>query len=215
MVQHISPATVAGRTQAPASKSHTIRALLIASLAAGVSRVDKPLESDDATSCVETCRSLGAGLTWNDEGAYYIVDGVSGRPAAPVSTVDVGNSGTTLYLAMSTAALAEGTTTFTGDEQIQRRSAAPLLQALTDLGAPSTSNAGNGCAPLTVRGRLAGGSTSIECPTSQYLSSLLLACPLAEGDSHIEVPLLYERPYVDMTLIIGKPISRRNCKTVR
>lgn len=200
MTEHVSPAVLSGTTQAPASKSHTIRALLIASLASGVSRVDKPLESDDAASCVETCRALGAGLTRNDEGEYYLVDGVNGRPSSPAEAINVGNSGTTLYLAMGTAGLASGTTTFTGDEQIQRRSAAPLLQALSDLGAPTASEAGNGCAPITVSGRLAGGRTSIECPTSQYLSSLLLACPLADGDSEIIVPLLWERPYVDMTL---------------
>ncbi len=200
MTTHVSPAMIAGRTQAPASKSHTIRALLIASLASGISRVDKPLESDDATSCVDTCRALGATLTWNEESAYYIVEGVAGRPIAPADVIDVGNSGTTLYLAMSAAGLAEGTTTFTGDEQIQRRSAEPLLQSLNDLGATTVSQAGTGCAPITVTGRLYGGTTSIECPTSQYLSSLLLACPLADGDTEINVPLLWERPYVDMTL---------------
>ncbi|MHC4592214.1 MAG: 3-phosphoshikimate 1-carboxyvinyltransferase, partial [Planctomycetota bacterium] len=59
---------------------------------------------------------------------------------------------------------------------------------------------GNDCAPLVVGGGLRGGSVSIECPTSQYLSSLLIGCPLAQGDTTIEVPLLNEKPYVAMTL---------------
>ncbi|MFO7975697.1 MAG: 3-phosphoshikimate 1-carboxyvinyltransferase, partial [Candidatus Hydrogenedentota bacterium] len=58
----------------------------------------------------------------------------------------------------------------------------------------------NGCAPFVVEGRLRGGKTSIEAVTSQYLSSLLMAAPLADGDTEIDVPLLNEAPYVQMTL---------------
>jgi 3-phosphoshikimate 1-carboxyvinyltransferase len=114
--------------------------------------------------------------------------------------IDVGNSGTTLYLAMSVAALARGETVFTGDDQVRRRPAEPLLAALRTLGAAAHSQAGNGCAPLVVGGGLRGGLVTIECPTSQYLSSLLIACPLGSGDTTIAVPVLNERPYVAMTL---------------
>ncbi|MCJ8329212.1 MAG: 3-phosphoshikimate 1-carboxyvinyltransferase, partial [Lentisphaeria bacterium] len=58
----------------------------------------------------------------------------------------------------------------------------------------------NNFPPYRIRGGLKGGQCSIECKTSQYLSSLLLACPLAENDSTIDVPLLYEKPYVGITL---------------
>ncbi len=68
------------------------------------------------------------------------------------------------------------------------------------LGAEAISAKGNGCAPITVRGPLRGGSATLPCPTSQYLSSLLLNCPLARGSAEIIVPMLNERPYVDMTL---------------
>ncbi len=199
MIEHIQPSVVDGVCKAPASKSHTIRALLIASLAEGVSRIDHPLESDDARSCIDACRALGAEITRTDSDAL-LVAGTGGPPYASGQPIDVGNSGTTLYLAMGIAATATGLTEFTGDEQIRRRSAANLLAALTDLGARAYSRGENGCAPLTVGGGIAGGTTAIECPTSQYLSSLLLACPLAAGDCTIEVPLLWERPYVDMTL---------------
>ena len=199
MTETVYPATLSGRTQAPASKSHTIRAILIASLAEGVSRIDHPLDSEDAASCIATCRALGADIEESDRDCL-IVTGTAGRPAAPSDTIDVGNSGTTLFLAMGTAALASGTTVFTGDEQIRRRSAQNLLTALSELGASSWSHNGDGCAPLSVTGGLAGGNISLESPTSQYLSSLLLACPLATGDSSITLPLLWERPYVDMTL---------------
>jgi 3-phosphoshikimate 1-carboxyvinyltransferase len=59
---------------------------------------------------------------------------------------------------------------------------------------------GNGCAPIEICGPLRGGATTLACPTSQYLSSLLINCPLATGDSEISVPLLNEKPYVEMTL---------------
>ena len=88
----------------------------------------------------------------------------------------------------------------TGDEQIRRRPAGPLAQSLNDLGARVVSCEGNGCAPFEVEGRLKGGETSIEAVTSQYLSSLLLCTPLADADSIIHVPLLNERPYVEITL---------------
>ena len=199
MIERMTPAVVDGTCQAPASKSHTIRALLIASLAEGVSRIDHPLESNDASSCIHACRALGADIVETDREAL-LVTGTGGRPNAAGDPIDVGNSGTTLYLAMGVAATAAGLSRFTGDEQIRRRSAANLLAALADLGAQAYSHGGNGCAPLSVGGGIAGGATTIECPTSQYLSALLLACPLATGDCTIEVPLLWERPYVDMTL---------------
>jgi 3-phosphoshikimate 1-carboxyvinyltransferase len=115
--------------------------------------------------------------------------------------LDVGNSGTTLFLALAAAALGDAPITFTGDEQIARRSAAPLLDALSGLGI-AVNSAGGGCIPITVRGPWKGGRVSVSCPTSQYLSALLLAAPLAAPGliTEIEVPLLNEKPYIEMTL---------------
>lgn len=120
----------------------------------------------------------------------------------PDSIVDVGNSGTTLYLALAIAALGKGCSVFSGDAQIRRRSADSLLTALRGLGATAFSTRGNGCAPLVVGGPWKGGRVSLECPTSQYLSALLIAAPLAPQGTvtEIDVPLLNERPYIEMTL---------------
>jgi 3-phosphoshikimate 1-carboxyvinyltransferase len=191
-------ASLNGSVRIPASKSHTIRALLIATLADGESVLLDPLSSGDTKSCLQACEQLGARIT--REPGKWIVQGTGMNLAAPADMIDVGNSGTTLYLTLSVAALGNQPITFTGDYQIQRRSAQPLLDSLTDLGASATSEKNNGCAPITVCGPLKGGTTSIECPTSQYLSSLLLSCPLAEGDTEITVPLLNEQPYVEMTI---------------
>jgi len=115
--------------------------------------------------------------------------------------IDVKNSGTTLRLAVGSAALlSAGEAVFTGDDQIRRRPIGPLAHSLTDLGGRVTSTRGHGCAPIVVGGRLRGGATSIEAVTSQFLSSLLLNAPLGDGDCEIDVPLLNERPYVFITL---------------
>ena len=188
---------LSGSVAIPASKSHTIRALIIAALAHGRSEILNPLDSADTRSCVDVCRAFGAEV---DLGDVWEVTGVGGRPKSPDDVVDVGNSGTTLYFALSAAALGKGYTVFTGDEQTRRRPAQPLLDALRALGAEAYSTRGNGCAPIVVKGPMCGGRAAIRCPTSQYLSSLLLACPLARGDSQIQVLELNERPYVEMTL---------------
>ena len=189
---------LAGEVLIPGSKSHTIRGLVIGMLADGETRLLAPLVSSDTRSCAAACRALGAEVDTSDP-ACWTVRGTDGRPKAAADVVDVGNSGATLRLAMSAAALAEGLTEFTGDEQIRRRPAGPLLGALRALGATAYSKAGNDCAPLVVGGGLQGGRVSIECPTSQYLSSLLISCPLAQADTEIEIPLLNEKPYVGIT----------------
>jgi len=199
MKLHVEPSILSGGVTIPGSKSHTIRGLILGMLAPGTSVLQGPLDSSDTRSCIGACRAMGAQIECLDADTWQI-HGTGGRPLSPGAPIDVGNSGTTLYLAMTAGALADGEIEFTGDEQIRRRSAAPLLDALAQLGARAYSRAGNGCAPLIVGGGLRGGHVSIECPTSQYLSSLLIGCPLAEADTIIDVPLLHERPYVRMTM---------------
>ncbi len=194
----VTKAKIGGRVRIPASKSHTIRALVIAALAEGESRIRRPLNSADTRSSLGMCRLLGAKIEEREN--EWIVAGTGGKPAVPEDVLDAGNSGTGLYLLASAAALVPGATVFTGDYQTRRRPIGNLLAALTDLGAEAYSTRGNGCAPAVVRGPLKGGSTAIRCPTSQFLTSLLLACPLAQGDSKIEVLELNEKPYVEITL---------------
>jgi len=190
-----------GVVSIPASKSHTIRAVAIASLAKGESVIRNPLWSGDTEAAVLCYRAFGARIDTIDDKAWKVT-GLGGRIAPPAETIDVLNSGTTLRIAMGSAALAEPgeTTTFTGDEQIQSRPIAPLMQSLEDLGARCVSVKNNGKAPVRVSGQLRGGRTSIAAFTSQYLSSLLLCTPLAQADTDIEVTLLNEPGYVQMTL---------------
>ncbi len=256
----IRPGRLQGEATIPASKSHTIRALIIATLAEGESRILRPLDSGDARACVGACRALGAeieerwgepnagsapfaasaepgnhgdaggartgraragetregsgtsGVAGSGELVEIVVRGTGGRIASPARPIDVMNSGTTLYLAAGAAALGSAAITFDGDKQIRGRPIQPLLDSLERLGASASALKNNGCAPVTIRGLLSGGRTALEAHTSQYLSSLLMACPLAGGDSEIEVPLLNERPYVEMTLrwLDGQGIRYRN-----
>lgn len=195
---HVKASRLEGTVAIPGSKSHTIRALLCGLLAGGTSIIRKPLDSSDTRSCLRMVRLLGARV--REEEGLWRVEGCGGEIPVPEDVIDVGNSGTSLYLGMSLAALCEGHTIFTGDHQIRNRPAGPLLSSINDLGGKALSTRGNGMPPCVVSGRMKGGSTAIEAHTSQYLSSLLLASPCASGDTEIRVPLLNEAPYVAMTL---------------
>ncbi|NLA93327.1 MAG: 3-phosphoshikimate 1-carboxyvinyltransferase [Spirochaetales bacterium] len=175
------------------SKSHTIRALLIAAFASGESIIHNPLESEDTTACIAVCRALGATISYTNNSIKV----VGAKELPPKVDVDCQNSGTTLYLAAGLAATTASEVTVRGDEQLNARPLRELLDALTALGARVTSER-YGYPPFTIRGPLLGGKTSIECHSSQFLSALLLATPLAQGSTTLEIPLLNDRPYVEM-----------------
>jgi len=197
----VEKSKLAGTVSIPGSKSHTIRAVAIASLADGQSTIRNPLASDDTLSAVKCYRAFGATIDTTEERMWKVI-GTGGRLSIPAGIIDVGNSGTTLRIAVGSATLLEkcATVTFTGDEQICSRPLGPLLSSLNDLGAKGRSVNNDGKPPVEISGRLVGGVTTIEAVTSQYLSSLLLAAPLAAKDTHIEVTLLNEPDYVQMTL---------------
>lgn len=217
----VRPGNFTGTFRIPASKSHTIRRLLIATLAEGESFIEHPLDSLDTQSCMQICRALGADIECiyadDDSSPNPVVPGkgklvrlsvkglgigAGGKFRGTDKALDTGNSGTTLFLSMAISALGDRLFCFTGDSQIEQRSAAELLGALNGLGAKAVSARGNGCVPISIQGPLRGGRISLSCPTSQYLSGLLLAAPLAPKGTvtEIDVPLLNEKPYIGMTL---------------
>jgi len=188
-----------GSVAIPGSKSHTIRAVAIAGMADGESVIEAPLLSADALSAAECIGALGAEVA--REPGLWRVRGCGGKPRLTRSRIDTGNSGTTMNILLGLAALLpQGEVTLTGDEQIQRRPNGPLAAALNNLGAKLVSVRNTNCPPWVVSGPLRGGFTTLDAPSSQYLTSLLLACPLAAGDSEIEVLRLNEESYVEMTL---------------
>ncbi len=201
MILTVKRSCLSGPVHIPGSKSHTIRAIAIASLASKTSRIHNPLISSDALSAVGCYRSLGARIDTNRDD-LWVVEGLAGKINPQTHNIDVGNSGTTMNIGIGSCSLADPGVEIhlTGDEQIQRRPVGPILQAVNDLGAKGRCLNDNGCPPLTISGTLVGGKTTLRCTSSQYLSSLLLACPLAEGDTEIDVPLLYEPDYARITL---------------
>jgi 3-phosphoshikimate 1-carboxyvinyltransferase len=198
MLLKVRKSETCGCVRVPGSKSHTIRALFIASLAEGQSVITNPLISEDALSAVAVCRAFGAGI--ENHGDRFVVNGLGGTPKIPENIIDVGNSGTTLRFGLMTAGLIDGCTVFTGDEQIRRRPLGPLIDAMNNLGADVFSTRGNKMAPVVVRGRLKGGKTELDAVTSQYLSSILMNAPLLDYDTTVSLTRLNEIPYVEMTM---------------
>lgn len=198
MQWRVKRSNLSGTIAVPPSKSHTIRALLVASLAHGKSVVRNALVEGDGASALRVAQSLGA-LVSRDGTTVYIT-GVGGRPDAGELVCDCGNSGTSMTLFTSAAALGNVSRRFDGDSSLRRRPMRPLFDALGPLGVTIDSNGNTGDVPFTVGGPLAGGITTVNGISSQFVSSLLLSCPLARGNTTIHVTNLQERPYVEITL---------------
>jgi 3-phosphoshikimate 1-carboxyvinyltransferase len=190
---------IKGETLIPSSKSHTIRAVIFASLAEGKSIVGNPLKSGDTQAAINACSALGAEIRKKSINELEIL-GFNGNPIVKKNKINTVNSGTTTNLITSVAALTDKKIIIDGDESIRKRPVEPLLSALNNLGAKAFSINNNGCPPIEIHGKLIGGQTSLDCKSSQYLSSLLITCPLLEQDTNIEIQNLCEAPYIEMTL---------------
>jgi 3-phosphoshikimate 1-carboxyvinyltransferase len=112
--------------------------------------------------------------------------------------IDVGNSGTTLRIFSGLAATFDRAINFDGDDSIRQRPMAPLLNAMEQLGARYVSV--NGRCPLTIHGPIRGGEAEVIGTSSQFLTALLFAAPLAKGETRLNVPKLNEKPYIEITL---------------
>ena len=193
---------LSGRCLIPASKSHTIRAVLLATLAHGASMIRNPLESEDAHAARRACRAFGAKIDEEYEGGKaWRVEGIGGDPQPPEDVIDIANSGTSCRLAIGAASLGSGYSVFTGDASVRGRPMEPLLGPLRNLGAEAFSTKGDGTLPVVVRGPLRGGVTEVEGFSSQFLSSLLLCAPLSAEGVEIRPLDLRERPYAEMSLL--------------
>ena len=190
-----------GTIKIPASKSHTIRGIVIASLAKGISVLENPLYSEDTKAAIEGCRTLGA--TIHEKRNKLEIAGFDGKPKSYENLeiiINTLNSGTTTNLLAGAAALGNSKFRIIGDESVNKRPVQPLIKSLNDLGAKAYVFGFNGCPPITVKGPLKGGKTTIDAKSSQYLSSLLIACPLAKKDSIITAENVCETPYILMTI---------------
>ena len=204
-------AAAAGTVQLPGSKSISNRVLLLAGLATGTTLIHDLLESDDTRVMLAALQQLGCGL--DRDGRTLRVQGLGGRLKVHAADLFLGNAGTamrplTAALALLTA-LQGGRFSLRGVARMHERPIGGLVTALRQLGCAIDELGTPGFPPLTVHGD-PGGRLGTAAPirvrgdvSSQFLTALLLALPLASdaGDVRIEVEgELISKPYVDITL---------------
>ncbi len=192
----VKASQVNGRIAVPGSKSHTIRAVAIATMAEGTSFIRSPLISADTLAAADAARSLGAVVDMAD--GVWTVKGTGGKLKDPGRIIDMKNSGTSLRIFSGLAALADFDVAFDGDKSLRSRPMSNLLDALKPLGVVSESV--DGKCPMKLKGPLKGGHTVVNGKSSQFLTALLFAAPLAEQDCEIDVVKLNEIPYVRITM---------------
>lgn len=174
-----------GRAAAPGDKSVSHRALILAALASGESRITGLLESADVLATARAVAALGAGVHRDGEG--WRVVGTGGRFRSPDRALDLGNSGTGVRLLMGAVAGTGAVADFTGDASLSSRPMARVLDPLAAMGADCSSTGGR----LPVR--ITGGSLkpvdwSPEIASAQVKSAILLAALGAEGETVVREP---------------------------
>ena len=195
----VKSSTLSGSVMAPPSKSHTLRAILLASMARGKSKIHHYLNSPDTDAMLKACQQLGAHIkqTYND----IDIIGVAGKPSLPDDVIMVGNSGQVLRFVAAIAALIEGYVVLTGDHSVRfNRPVKPLMKGLSDLGAVCLTTKGDDHAPLIIKGPISSGSAVLEGADSQPVSGLLIASAFLEGETTIQVKNPGEKPWVGLTL---------------
>ncbi len=202
---------VAGRVRLPGSKSISNRVLLLAALCAGTTTLRDLLDSDDTRVMIDALRALGCSVGRSDDGAVTVT-GLGGRLRVHEAQLFLGNAGTAMRpLAAALAVLAAqqgGCFHLSGVARMHERPIGDLVAALRRLGCTVDELGRPGYPPLTVRGevggRLAAGEIRVRGDvSSQFLTALLLALPLAAADTARTIAVdgeLISKPYVDITL---------------
>ncbi|MFT5563144.1 MAG: 3-phosphoshikimate 1-carboxyvinyltransferase, partial [Litorivivens sp.] len=198
--------TVGGEINLPGSKSLSNRALLLAALCPDETTLINLLKSEDTERMVDALRQLGIAITLSEDYQTCTVRGNDGLFAPPNDTrFMLGNAGTAIRPLTGMLAMISGTFTIDGDEYMRERPIHHLVEALTQLGAQIEYLGKPDCPPIRVKGgKIKGGKVSVRGDiSSQYLTALLMALPLANNDS--EVTVIGEqvsKPYLDLTLDI-------------
>jgi len=190
-----------GAARPPGSKSITNRALLLAALARGTSRLTGALKSDDTLYMAEALRQMGVGIEEPDATGFVVTG--SGRLSPPGQPLFLGNAGTAVRFLTAAAALVDGEVVIDGDAHMRKRPIAPLVQALAQLGVAA--EAPSGAPPVAIHGQggFDGGRVEIDAGlSSQYVSAVMMAAAGARGP--VELALkgadIGARGYVELTL---------------
>ncbi len=185
----------------PGSKSLTNRALLLAAVAVGQSRLVNPLIADDTEVMAEALRAIGVvcDLRTGESGGEWVVQGLDGPPCCD-ATLWCGMAGTVGRFLVPMLAAGSGRFAVDAHPQLRRRPLGPLLQALAAQGAGIEGDS----LPLTVvADGLAGGDVAVDASvSSQFLSGLVMAAPLARAPTRLRFGELVSRPYLQLTLDI-------------
>ena len=194
----IKSSVAKGTVSAPPSKSYTHRAMVLGALTRSQVTLVNPLVSEDTKATIAALRNMGSEIRTVPHGISVCCEEL----VNPGTVLDAKNSGTTIRLMTGVASLLSSTTTLTGDESLQRRPMGPLVEALEQLGAQSKYLGKSGMPPLSIKGPITGNRTTIEAGvSSQFVSSVLIACLRKKGDTEIHLRgELRSRPYVDITL---------------
>lgn len=190
-----------GAVSPPGSKSITNRVLLLAGLASGESRLTGALKSDDTGYMAQALRAMGVEVREPDATTFEVRG--TGRLSAPAQPLFLGNAGTATRFLTAALALGQGHYVVDGDQHMRKRPIKPLVDALRALGVDIT--APTGCPPvhISAKGRFTSNSVVIDAGlSSQYVSALLMAAPLAGETFSITLAGgdIGARGYIDLTL---------------
>lgn len=189
----------------PGSKSLTNRALLIAALAQGATRLTNALFSDDSRYFVSCLQALGFVVRADETAATIEVEGLGGHIPADQAQLFVGNAGTAARFLTAFVALGHGDYVVDGVERMRQRPIGDLLDGLRALGVDAQAPLGNNCPPVRVRARgIVGGQVRLGARTSsQFLTALLLIGPaLQRGLDLLPDGEPISKPYLDMTVAL-------------
>ena len=197
-----------GEINLPGSKSLSNRALLLAALAEGTTTITNLLESDDTRHMLNALKQLGIQYTLSDDKTECTLVGNGGAISCDEpQELFLGNAGTAMRPLCATLCLGNGSYTLTGEPRMKERPIGHLVDALRQTGANIHYQENDGYPPLSIEATgLKGGNVEIDgAISSQFLTALLMASPMAENDMTITIiGELVSKPYIDITLDIMK-----------
>ena len=194
---------VNGSVTLPGSKSLSNRILLLAALAKGTTVVENLLDSDDIRQMLGALKHLGLQVSLNDDKTVATVQGVGGQFLTPSEPLFLGNAGTAYRPLTAVLAAVKGDYELIGEPRMEERPIGHLVDALQALGGDVRYLKNKDYPPLKiVGGQINGGNVEIDGSiSSQFLTALLMAAPLFNGDTNITIKgTLVSKPYIDITL---------------
>jgi 3-phosphoshikimate 1-carboxyvinyltransferase len=192
-----------GTVRLPGSKSISNRVLLLAALAKGTTIVRALLDSDDTRVMLDALRALGVGVARVSDSDDYEITGVGGAFPVKQAELFLGNAGTAFRSLTAACALSGGEYVLKGVARMHERPIGDLVDALRKLGARIDYLGQEGFPPLKIHpAELAGDTTEVRGNvSSQFLTGLLMALPLRQRNTTIEVVgELISKPYIGITL---------------